>query len=297
LSCLSFDLGRSVDYSLPTHFSKEPVYSYYLYQKTLNDFLTNRQVTQQKQANIARAISNESFFVLERFTESIIITPKNAKNPEQFILNLFDQYWEHWELIWELEGASFYTIDNKRLKHWGKETKVSQETLHSVFTEEIPYHQFDCTTVCFQQIITPVLINSKLVGAISLSVSLSDTLLQYQETADGDIGLLISDDQKNLSAVTHAEKNTALWQKFRENHELKLFTNNALDFISNQSRYEIKAFSIKQNQEAPYFVMINDISREYSALQEKLYQLAAIGFAGLFFITIFLYITIQLSSA
>jgi hypothetical protein len=200
---------------------------------------------QQKQANIARAISNESFFVLERFTESIIITPKNAKNPEQFILNLFDQYWEHWELIWELEGASFYTIDNKRLKHWGKETKVSQETLHSVFTEEIPYHQFDCTTVCFQQIITPVLINSKLVGAISLSVSLSDTLLQYQETADGDIGLLISDDQKNLSAVTHAEKNTALWQKFRENHELKLFTNNALDFISNQSRYEIKAFSIK----------------------------------------------------
>jgi diguanylate cyclase (GGDEF)-like protein/PAS domain S-box-containing protein len=120
-------------------------------------------------------------------------------------------------------------------------------------------------------------------------------LLQYQETADGDIGLLISDDQKNLSAVTHAEKNTALWQKFRENHELKLFTNNALDFISNQSRYEIKAFSIKQNQEAPYFVMINDISREYSALQEKLYQLAAIGFAGLFFITIFLYITIQLS--
>ncbi len=122
-------------------------------------------------------------------------------------------------------------------------------------------------------------------------------MLQYQETADGDIGLLISDDQKNLSAVTHAEKNTALWQKFRENHELKLFTNNALDFISNQSRYEIKAFSIKQNQEAPYFVMINDISREYSALQEKLYQLAAIGFAGLFFITIFLYITIQLSSA
>lgn len=187
------------------------VYSYYLYQKTLDDFLTNRQVTQQKQANIARAISNESFFVLERFTESIIITPKNAKNPEKFILNLFDQYWAHWELIWELEGASFYTVDNKRLKHWGKETKVPQETLHSVFTKEIPHHQFDCTNGCFQQIITPVLINSKIAGAISLSVSLSDALLQYQETVDSDIGLLISDDEKNLSAVTHAEKNTALW--------------------------------------------------------------------------------------
>ncbi|NOQ15957.1 MAG: EAL domain-containing protein [Methyloprofundus sp.] len=272
-------------------------YSYYFYQQTLDHFLANRQTTQQKQINIARAISNESFFVLERFAESIsiIVAPNNAKQPKQFILNLFDEYWTHWELIWGLEGASFYSLDNKKIKQWGKGTTVSQEAIKSVFTDEIPQHRFDCHNGCFQQIITPVLINAKLVGALSLSVSLSDSLLQYQDTVDSDIGLLINDNKQTLSILTHAEKNTPIWQQFRASHELQSFTDNALGFVSNQHRYEIRAFSIKQNQKAPYFVMINDISSEYYALQEKLYRLAAIGLAGLLFITVFLYITIQLS--
>jgi len=273
------------------------VFSYYLYQQTLTNFLTTRQTTQQKQINIARAINNESFFVLERFTESIsiIVTPKNTKQPAQFIPNLFDKYWTHWELIWGLEGASFYGLDSKKINQWGKGTAVDKESLKSVFKDEIPLHQFDCHQGCFQQIITPVLINSKLIGALSLSVSLSDTLLQYQDTVDSDIGLLINDHNQHLSVVTQAEKNIPIWQQFRKNHALSSFTNNALEFIHEQHRYEIRAFSIKENHKAPYFIMINDISSEYYALQEKLYHLAIIGIGGLFFITIFLYITIQLS--
>lgn len=271
------------------------VFSYYLYQQTLNNFLTNRQATQQKQINIARAINDESFFVLERFAESIVVAPKGAKQPKKFILTLFDKYWTHWELIWGLEGASFYDLNNTQLKQWGKGTKVPQEALQSVFANEIPQHHFDCHNGCFQQIITPVLINSKLVGALSLSVSLSDTLLQYQNTVDSDIGLLINENNHYLSVITQAEKNTPIWQEFRKKHELNSFINNSLDFISNQRHYEIRAFSIKQDQKSPYFIMINDISNEYYMLQKKLYQLAAIGITGLLFITIFLYITIQLS--
>ncbi len=269
--------------------------SYYFYQQELSNFLADRQATQQKQINIARAINNESFFVLERFVESIIITPQNENHSKQFILKLFDDYWTHWELIWGLEGASFHSIDNEPFKQWGKGTIVSPEILNSVFTDETPKHQFDCHNGCFQQVITPALINSKLIGAISLSVSLSDTFLQYQRTVNSDIGLLINDHSSELSVVTQAKENIPIWKNFKEKHELNSFTAHALEFISNQRRYEIRAFSINQDQKAPYFVLINDISSEYYALQKKLYQLAVIGLIGFLFITICLYLTIQLS--
>ncbi|MDC9729577.1 MAG: EAL domain-containing protein [Methyloprofundus sp.] len=289
---LKWKLSISIGLILISLFS---VYSYYLYEQTLSHFLANRQTTQQKQINIARAINNESFFVLERFAESIIIPPKGTKNSEQFIFGLFDEYWTHWGLIWDLEGASFYSIDSKRVKQWGKGTQISEEVLQAVLTDEIPKHQFDCHKGCFQQIIIPVLINSKLVGAISLSVSLSDTLLQYQDTVDSDIGLLMNDHASNLSVVTQAQKNLPIWQQFIQQHELNSFTNRALEFIDNQRHYEIIAFSIEQNQKAPYFVIINDISSEYYALQQKLSQLALIGVGVSLFITLFLYFTIRLS--
>jgi len=290
---LKWKLSLSLGFILITLYG---VYSFYIYEQATENFLQNRAVTQQKQINIARALTAESIFVLERFNESILVTPTNSSSSDKAITALFNQYWAHWQVIWNLEGATLYIKKQATLKHWGKGALVSDETLQQVFTNEAPYNQIQCRNGCVQQIITPILINSKVIGALALSVSFADTLLQYQNTTNSDLGVLIHENDQHLSAITQAQENTPIWQQFIATHPLKSFTNKALPFTSNQHRYEIVAFSINKNLKAPYFISINDISKEYTSLQNKLYQQAVTGLIGLLSVILLVFIVIQLST-
>jgi len=289
---LKWKLSLSLGFILITLYS---AYSYYIYQQSTENFLQNRAVTQQKQMNIARALTAESVFVLERFNESILVTPRHSRSSEKEIAILFNKYWSHWQVIWNLEGATLYVKKQAKLKHWGKGAQVSDETLQQVFNNEAPYNEIQCRNGCVQQIVTPILSNSKVIGALALSVSFVDTLLQYQNTTNSDLGVLIHANDQHLSAITQAQENTPIWQQFIATHPLSSFTNKALPFTSNQHRYEIVAFSINQNLKAPYFVSINDISKEYTSLQNKLYQQAVAGLIGLLSVILMVFIIIQLS--
>ena len=289
---LKWKLSLGLGFILITLYS---AYSFYIYQQATENFLQNRVATQQKQINIARALTAESVFVLERFNESILVAPQNTRSSDKAITKLFNKYWTHWQVIWNLEGATLHIKKHAKLKHWGKGTNISGEALQQVFKNEAPYNEIQCRNGCVQQIITPILSNSKVIGALSLSVSLVDTLLQYQNTTNSDLGVLIHENDQHLSAITQAQENTPIWQQFIATHPLSSFTNKALPFTSNQHRYEIIAFSINHNQKAPYFISINDISEEYTSLQNKLFQQGSTGLIGLLAVILMIFIIIQLS--
>jgi len=289
---LKWKLSLSIGFILVLFYS---IYSYYIYEQTTQNFRNSRQSTQQEQIDIARALTNESFFVLERFAESILVAADESSSRKQSIAQLFDSYWTHWQIIWGLEGANLYSKNNTILKQWGKGSIVPKALLQTAFSEESPQHQIECSNGCFQQIIIPALSNSKTTQILSLSVSLSDTLLQYQNTVHSHLGLLINEHDPQLSAVTNAKQNIPLWLQLRKNNNLASFTNTAIEITYNTIRYEIRAFSINNDQQAPYYIAINDINNEYKELQKKLVHLAAAGVIGLFLIILFLYITLHLS--
>ncbi|MBW6453143.1 MAG: hypothetical protein K0A92_05090, partial [Methyloprofundus sp.] len=162
-------------------------YAYYVYHQVVDNFSDSRTAAQTNQINIARALTEESFFVLDRFVESILLI-----QDDQQLLPLFDQHWQHWQVIWGLENAVLYNRQSAVIRQWGKNVKAAPEIISRTFTEETPQHQIVCDQGCFQQILTPVLLHSQVVGVLSVSLALSDTLLRYQQTIHSDLGVLIS---------------------------------------------------------------------------------------------------------
>ncbi len=278
------------------------LYSYYAYREAIQNFERSRMVAQENQINIARALTEESFFVLERFVESVVmmhkspqlnssavenfiasISSQNAKIEQNMslIVQLFDKHWLQWQVIWGLENAVFYNKQGTVVKRWGIDILESSLLIPRVLTQEQPAHQVICLHECFQQVITPVLSGSDMVGALSVSLSLSDTLLNYQNAIHSDIGV-INDEQKTVfSAVTHADTNNPLWQEVQSTNELQSLIDQAINFKKDNAHYEIRAFSVSEQQRAPYYVIINNVTEEYHRLQRKFSSLAVTGLAGL----------------
>ncbi|MDF1582491.1 MAG: EAL domain-containing protein [Methyloprofundus sp.] len=264
-------------------------YAYYVYNQAVDNFSDSRSAAQTNQINIARALTEESFFVLDRFVESILLI-----QDDQQLLPLFDEHWQHWQVIWGLENAVLYNRQSAVIGQWGKNVKAAPEIISRTLTQETPQHQIVCDQGCFQQILTPVLLHSEVVGVLSVSLALSDTLLQYQQTIHSDLGVLISANSKTLSAVTQAEKNNLLWQEASTRFTLAAFLDLGRVFVKDMQRYEIRVFPISlESLSAPYFVIINDITGDYESLQKKLLQLGVIGLAGLFLVIFVLFFTIH----
>jgi diguanylate cyclase (GGDEF)-like protein/PAS domain S-box-containing protein len=271
-------------------------YAYYVYHQAVGNFTNSRSAAQTNQINIARALTEDSFFVLDRFVESILLIQDDEESADQKLLQLFDEHWQHWQVIWGLENAVFYNRQGAVTRQWGKNIKAAPEVILRTFTQEIPQHQIVCGQGCFQQILTPVLLNSEVVGVLSVSLSLSDTLLQYQQTIHSDLGVLISNNSKTLSAITQARKNNPLWLQAITRYTLDDFLGSGLVFIRDMKRYEMRVFPISKDAfSAPYFIIINEITEDYKNLQNKLLQLGILGLLGLFSVIFIFFITIHVT--
>jgi diguanylate cyclase (GGDEF)-like protein/PAS domain S-box-containing protein len=269
-------------------------YFYFAYREAADNFARSRTVAQENQVNIARALTEDSFLDLERFVESILLVNNVAVQQEQTLVSLFDTYWQHWQVIWGLENAIFYNQQGTIVKQWGSDIATKDDVVQSVLLQELPVHQIICEQGCFHQVLTPILFHSEVTGVLSISLSLSDTLLNYQNAIHSDIGVIVDEHKLGFSAVTHAEKNNQLWHQVRSIYPLSAFTNKALNYQRDNKYYELRAFAISaQYQQAPYYVIINDITNDYNNLQKKFSTLAMTGLLGLLGVIFILFINIH----
>ncbi|NOQ13339.1 MAG: EAL domain-containing protein [Methyloprofundus sp.] len=278
------------------------LFSYFSYREAMQNFERSRTVAQENQINIAQALTEESFFVLERFVESVVMMHERSQLKHStvkhfltlmssekeiteqkmlLIVQLFDEHWLHWQMIWGLENAVLYNQQGIAIKRWGPEILENSELVPRVLSQEQPEYQVVCLQECFQQLVTPILSDSEMVGALSISLSLSDTLLNYQNAMHSDLGVINTEDEREFSAVTHSLRNNALWKEVRSAYELKPLIQQALNFKKDNEHYEIRAFSVSEQQQAPYYVIINNVTEEYKRLQKKFSSLAIIGLVGL----------------
>ncbi len=273
------------------------LYSYHVYREATNSFATGRAAAQNNQINIARALTDESFFVLERFIESIALLQENETSHAQFI-QLLDQYWSQWQIIWGLRNVVLYQPNGERIKDWGNALYVSKDEIRAIVNKEQPLRKIVCVQGCYQLVLTPVLSKNKIIAVLGISLSLADTLLNYQNTLHSDIGVIEKDEDRTFSAITHAKLNNALWQQVRANYDIEALKQSTLVFQTEKKRYELRAFSIDAHQKtAPYYIAINDVTLPYQHLQNKFYTLAIIGLLSLFCTLVVLIINIHFTLA
>jgi len=214
------------------------VYSYYVYREATDNFSAGRAVAQENQINIARALTDESFFVLERFIESIALLQENKTSHAQLI-NLFDQYWSQWQMIWGLRNVVLYKPNGEQIKNWGSEFYVSKDEIVAMVNKEHPLRKIVCVQGCYQQVLIPVLSNHKIIAVLGISLSLADTLLNYQNTLHSDIGVIVKDEDQVFSMMTHATLNNKLWKQVQALYDIEMLKQSALVFKSGKKHYEL----------------------------------------------------------
>ncbi len=270
------------------------LFSYLVYLDAIEKLALNRQNIQSRYANIAHALTKDSFLVLEQFVElvSVLETEQQAgQKATTQLIPILDKNWQQWQFIWGLESAVLYNKNGDLLKHWGGLLKPDKSSILQVIDNESPNNQILCPEACFQFVLIPIMINAEIIGSLGVSRSFADTIIKYQRATDTDIAVLVKSGQSStnswpykVSALTHAEHNQKIVSKVFQHYLFDELVGQIKNIRHHEKTFEINVFPINIGSDisqSPLFLVIEDISDELHAINMQIQTLWFYGISGI----------------
>jgi len=291
------------------------IFSYVAYQHATQDFAIDRQNEHNSHLHIARALTEDSFLVLEQLAEMLPLVGEQstlAKNLGPATFTTLDEKWSQWQLSWGIENIVFFDAGGILIKSWGSPRLTDGTTVSKVLRSEMPEHRSVCADICFQQVVVPVIGKSKTVGAYGVTRSYADIMIKYRQATGSDIGILFPDDvlretpghpwPYRLAGLTLTDDNKKLYEYVASHAVLSELSKQNQTFRLEGAVFEVGVTPIPGNQyQAPLFLFINDITTIDRNLQEDLRKVWLYGVMSLLFslllLPILLYYTLERVSA
>ncbi len=275
--------------------------SYVIYLDTRQNFVNERHNVINQLQNIAYALTNDSFLMLDQFAELFSVT-ELENHSDDATIQLFatlDKHWDQWQFIWDLENAKFFDASGQQVRNWGHSLAHNPDKIIQVLSNEVPAHDINCDRNCYLTATIPIMANAEIIGAFSVSRSFADTIIEYNRATQSDIAIMVASNSSlntqwpfTTTAITNVQTNQDLLQHVKKNYLLADFLIQRNVVNLNGKHYELSIIPANQSTErmdAPYFVLINDISKAHQALNQNL---AKIWFYGIFSFIISLTITL-----
>lgn len=267
------------------------VFSYFLYLKAIDDFAVERENIRSSHMGIARTITEDSFLVLEQFAELLSLGsayPVRETRLQQPAMPALDDNWSQWQVSWGMENVSLFNKQAKLVKSWGKQLISSDTTVEEVLQSEMPRHQLFCPDSCFQQVIVPVMGASATDGALSAIRSFADVIIKFKRATETDIGVLVASGAQNrqwpfqLSGMSLLEKNLPVYEYIASRYKFDELMGRRKNVMLGHRVYEICIFPVQQaSLTAPFFLMVEDITKNYNHLHHDLRQVWMYGVISL----------------
>jgi diguanylate cyclase (GGDEF)-like protein len=166
----------------------------------LISFFTYFNVEQLKQLQSHQRNANQQQYVVEyhgllKKTElqliNLIDGIPNLYSEDRSLESILNRHWFSMQITWGLESAVLLNEDGKLIARWGnKHVEPSKHVIERVLNSGSPHEEMRCSELCQLAITAPVISAEGKVKLIQLSVSLADTLLDFQRITQSDIGLL-----------------------------------------------------------------------------------------------------------
>ncbi len=253
------------------------LFSYWLYLDTQENFNQSRKNTQIRQKNIALAMNDDSVRSLIKFTEVFaILETQNSTDNETLIFPVLEKNWSHIQIIWGINNAVFFDLSGQKVKQWGANINPPADVIKAVINNEMPAHPIVCLATCFQFAVIPILHQGEIIGAFAVSDTFAESIIKYNQATGSDIGILIPSAQSTrlnwpykLSALTHSDDLQALIIHLSTEIEFS-----ELNKRRHQVHYQNKTFELvsfpfiteQNNETKPYFIIINDITKQLDSL-------------------------------
>ncbi len=268
------------------------IFSFLIHNEISANFTYHRQVLRGNHINIAKALVNESFLVLEQVSEAIShlqhLSPAGVAEPGGIALAL-DNNWRQWQMSWGLENVALFSHDGTILDFWGNSIALDQSRLLEVLNKELPDRDIVCPELCYQNVIIPILESSQSTGALSVSRSLVDIIIEYWSATKTDLGILVFDATQNsawpykLSAMSNAVRNNAIYQSIIRQYTIaELFGKSRI--VRHKGRiFEAFIFPVRRKipNNPPFFILIEDITEARQQLEAELQKFWWFGVTSL----------------
>lgn len=270
-------------------------FSYFAYRRATEDFYIARRTEHSNHLHIARALTEDSFLVLEQLAEMLSILEEHtplSQNRRQTSFTMLDEKWSRWQLSWGIENIVFFDRSGATLKSWGSPMPTDDATLHKVIHSELPEHRTICATICFQQAVVPVIAGSDTVGAYGVTRSFADIMIKYKQATGADIGILFPKEALpgkpdrswpyRLAGLTLTNNNKELYEHISTHVTLSEPGEHTQTIRLAGAAYEIGIAPIQDNKkQSPLFLFINDITVIEENLQKDLRKVWFYGVVSL----------------
>jgi len=271
------------------------IMSWGVYYKAKSDFEKQVHKQQLEYINVLQDLISHSNQIIEQLIDSLAqikLAKDSVRNTKSFIaLNSSDL-----QLTWGLDTIRFYPANKSKQPQWGTALPALRTLYQSVINKESPQHFIFCQQKCVLYVAMPILIQGKLEGIVSIGKSISETLITFARITQADIGVLA---KNKIPAMTHAEQNRPLITHFlaqndllknNMNHSESQFT----QIFTNNQHYYLSFSAIKLNKNA-YFIIINNIEKQYQELLLKRNNIIFSGLLGLLITLVILFYLLEKS--
>ncbi|MBS3953255.1 MAG: EAL domain-containing protein [Methylomicrobium sp.] len=257
------------------------LFAYFAYSDAKQGFNEERVLLRDKQDNLAKMLSVDSFLNLEQLAELFVLNVQELNHlSDQKMLSVFDRNWEQWQFIWGLENITVFDATGLKIKSKGRKINTDRVLIDQMLQSESPVHTIICSqTSCYQQVIVPVMGKGTLVGAFSMARTFADTVIKFKEASRVDVGVLIDSPKKltngwpyALSAKTFAGLDFDLFAYLTEHYTFEQLLNNSGTLTVNDQIYEVRIRSLRTDNatQAPFLLIVEDITENIRMLDSQL---------------------------
>ena len=146
--------------------------------------------------------------------------------------------------------------------------------------------------------------NSELIGVMGVSRTFAGTIIEFNRATGSDIGILISAKRTNkfkwphkVSAITHVQVNKPLIEAITQEYEFEDFYEQRKVVTLESQSFELNIFSVSSGveREGPYFLVINNLTKELKAVSDNLREIWLLGIISLVFSLILMLVVLLFS--
>ncbi len=275
------------------------------YTKLLDQFESSRKAQEVVYVREIHALLNQVNARLQQLSSWLPALEDMSEALQQEdprgIERLFERHWPGAQLDYDLQSASFYTIQGKLIGHWDDGSippAVPQEWVARVSREERPFFTLVCTDSCYHVGVLPLLFEGHTAGVLVLTASVVELIVRFREITGRDIGVLIrmggfadgmGDAQRmlpywNLNVVALSDTNNRLPLLMRaaREHSQVPGTEESIEIEAAGRHYFIKLYPMSEftSFSAGSFVVLSDITNEVLRIRDGAWGSLLAGLGG-----------------
>lgn len=225
-------------------------------------------------------------------TSSIDTNAKvSAKQLRSLRKQRIETAWITLQVDYGLESILIYDPAGVLVEQWSSTPTLDQDLakVHTAIEQEKSITWVNCSLVCQQYAVAPILSNGQVTGAVVISANIAELMLSFRRLANADIGFLLQDSEAKgqeflpnigmrVAGLTNGGKNTDLLKK--TTHIPSSEARSWIRIVQNGEYYELifKVFDEAKNGKCPaMIVIIDDITQPYQTIRKQTKEILKAG--------------------